>query len=189
MYVLPERSFFVVCFCYHRCNSWGVTRVAMPFSNSTWSLVTPCVTFHVTPSPTHFVSSYPIVAGHRVMHAQYLPSLPCKKHHCAVGQLFLLRSSFWFSMPLVETTTVGVQMNMAKCNLEPSAPLAYFASASGIYKHRRAHNVPQGDKITSQRLLHQSQAGVYRGKRHIPPHFGLFGPIRVPLPQGVELLV
>ena len=29
-------------------------------------------------------------------------------------------------------------------------------------------------KITSQRLLDQSQAGVYRGKRHIPPHFGPF---------------
>ena len=75
---------------------------------------------------------------------------------------------------------------MAKSNLEPSAPLAYFASASGIYKHRRGHNVPQGDKITSQRLLDQSQAGVYRGKRHIPPHFGLFGPIRVPYPKGVN---
>ena len=41
-------------------------------------------------------------------------------------------------------------------------------------------------KITSQRLLDQSQAGVYRGKRHIPPHFGLFGPIRVPYPKGLN---
>ena len=39
-------------------------------------------------------------------------------------------------------------------------------------------------EITAQRLLDQSQAGVYRGKRHIPPHFGLFGPIRVPYPKG-----
>ena len=39
--------------------------------------------------------------------------------------------------------------------------------------------------ITSQRLLHQSQAGVYWGKRHIPPNFGLFGPIRVPYPKGL----
>ena len=32
-------------------------------------------------------------------------------------------------------------------------------------------------QITSQRLLDQSQAGVCRGKHHIPPHFG---PIHVP---------
>ena len=41
-------------------------------------------------------------------------------------------------------------------------------------------------EITSQRLLDQSQAGVYRGKRHIPPHFGLFGAIRVPYPKGLN---
>ena len=40
--------------------------------------------------------------------------------------------------------------------------------------------------ITSQRLLDQSQAGVYRGKRHIPPHFGHFGAIRVPYPKGLN---
>ena len=39
-------------------------------------------------------------------------------------------------------------------------------------------------QITSQRLLDQSQAGVYRGKRHIPPILGLFGPIHVPYPKG-----
>ena len=38
-------------------------------------------------------------------------------------------------------------------------------------------------EITSQRLLDQSQAGIYRGKRHIPPRFGLFGPIGVPYPK------
>ena len=47
----------------------------------------------------------------------------------------------------------------------------------------------QNGKITSQRLLDQSQAGVYRGKRHIPPHFRLFGAIRVPYPKGLELLL
>ena len=41
-------------------------------------------------------------------------------------------------------------------------------------------------KITSQRLLDQSQAGVYRGKRHIPPHFGHFVAIRVPYPKGLN---
>ena len=41
-------------------------------------------------------------------------------------------------------------------------------------------------RITSQRLLDQSQASVYRGKRHIPPHFGHFGPIRVPYPKGLS---
>ena len=41
-------------------------------------------------------------------------------------------------------------------------------------------------EVTSQRLLDQSQAGVYRGKRHIPPHFGFFGPIRVPYPKGLN---
>ena len=41
-------------------------------------------------------------------------------------------------------------------------------------------------EVISQRLLDQSQAGVYRGKCHIPPHFGLFGPIRVPYPKGLN---
>ena len=44
----------------------------------------------------------------------------------------------------------------------------------------------KGNRIPSQRLLDQGQAGVYRGKRHIPPHFGLFGPIRVPYPKGLN---
>ena len=39
-----------------------------------------------------------------------------------------------------------------------------------------------GIKITSQRLLDQSQAGVYRGKRIL----GHFGPIRVPYPKGLN---
>ena len=38
-------------------------------------------------------------------------------------------------------------MHIAMSTLEPSAPLAYFASASGIYKHRRVHGVPRGDKL------------------------------------------
>ena len=44
-------------------------------------------------------------------------------------------------------------------------------------------------KITSQRLLDQSQAGVYRRKCHIPPHFWPFWAYSRTLPQGVELLV
>ena len=50
------------------------------------------------------------------------------------------------------------------------------------------HSAKISLKITSQRLLDQSQAGVYRGKRHIPPHFGLFGAIRVPYPKGLNCL-
>ena len=41
-------------------------------------------------------------------------------------------------------------------------------------------------EVTSQRLLDQSQAGVHRGKRHIPPNLGLFGPIHVPYPKGLN---
>ena len=44
-------------------------------------------------------------------------------------------------------------------------------------------------RITSQRLLDQSQAHAYTGKRHIPPHFGPFWAYSRTLPQGVELLV
>ena len=47
----------------------------------------------------------------------------------------------------------------------------------------------EGNRITPQRLLDQSQAGVYRGKRHISPHFGLFWTYSPTLPQGVEWLV
>ena len=41
-------------------------------------------------------------------------------------------------------------------------------------------------EVTSQSLLDQSQAGVYGGKSHIPPILGLFGPIRVPYPKGLN---
>ena len=75
-------------------------------------------------------------------YAQSLPSLPCSKHDNAALLLFLLHSSFEVSMPTVETSTIGAQMNIAQSTLEPSAALAYFASALGIYKHRRVHNVP-----------------------------------------------
>ena len=44
----------------------------------------------------------------------------------------------------------------------------------------------EGNRITSQRLLDQSQKQAYRGKRHIPPHFGIFGAIRVPYPKGLN---
>ena len=45
------------------------------------------------------------------------------------------------------------------------------------------HNVKYTNKITSQRLLDQSQAGVYMGKTpHTPP----FGPIRLPYPKGLN---
>ena len=47
-----------------------------------------------------------------------------------------------------------------------------------IYRHQRSPR-----KITSQRLLDQSQAGVYMGKTPHTPHFG---PIRVPYPKGLN---
>ena len=46
----------------------------------------------------------------------------------------------------------------------------------------------EGNRITSQRLLDQSQAGMW-GKRHVPPHFGPFWAYSRTLPQGVELCV
>ena len=45
------------------------------------------------------------------------------------------------------------------------------------------HGPPKSFKITSQRLLDQSQAGVYMGKTPHTPHFG---PIRVPYPKGLN---
>ena len=47
---------------------------------------------------------------------------------------------------------------------------------------------PDASQVTSQSLLDQSQAGVHRGKRHIPPRFGPFWAYSRALPQGVELL-
>ena len=44
-------------------------------------------------------------------------------------------------------------------------------------------------KITSQRLLDQSQAGIYMGKMPHTPPFGPFWAYSRTLPQGVELLV
>ena len=60
----------------------------------------------------------------------------------------------------------------------------HVVSARPIYPVRWA---PQRFKITSQRLLDQSQAGVYRGIHHIPPSFGLFWAYSPTLLQGVEL--
>ena len=63
-----------------------------------------------------------------------------------------------------------------------------FGGGGGGPKGSRAHNVlmqfsslgSSKMEITSQRLLDQSQAGVYMGKTpHTPP----FGPIRVPYPK------
>ena len=50
----------------------------------------------------------------------------------------------------------------------------------------RSNGNAPGCRITSHRLLDQSQAGVYRGKRQIPPILGLLGPIRVPYPMGLN---
>ena len=44
-------------------------------------------------------------------------------------------------------------------------------------------------EITSQRLLDQSQAGVYMGKTPHTPPFWPFWAYSATLPQGVELLV
>ena len=55
-------------------------------------------------------------------------------------------------------------------------------AASRTHCTANAPRFRQG-KITSQRLLDQSQAGVYMGKTpHTPP----FGPIRVPYPKGLN---
>ena len=70
----------------------------------------------------------------------------------------------------------------------------YLGVGGGGSKGSRAHNLlmqfsrlgSSKMEITSQRLLDQSQAGVYRGKRHIPPHFGHFVAIRVPYPKGLN---
>ena len=48
----------------------------------------------------------------------------------------------------------------------------------------------EGNRITSQRLLDQSQAGVYRGKRHIhPPILAFLGLFAYPTPRGVHNLL
>ena len=53
----------------------------------------------------------------------------------------------------------------------------------------RLNGAFQFTRITSQRLLDQSQAGVYQGKHHVPRHFGPSWAYSRTLPQGVELLV
>ena len=67
----------------------------------------------------------------------------------------------------------------------------------GGTKGSRAHNLltqfsglgSSKMEITSQRLLDQSQAGVYMGKTpHTPPFWPFWAYSRT-LPQGVELLV
>ena len=72
-----------------------------------------------------------------------------------------------------------------------------FGCVGGGYQESRAHNLlmqfshlsSSKMEITSQRLLDQSQAGVYMGKTpHTPPFWPFWAYSRT-LPQGVELLV
>ena len=73
-------------------------------------------------------------------------------------------------------------------------PFWYWPHGRGESPRRLVHNLlmqlfhPGQLKIqiTSQRLLDQSQAGVYMGKTPHTPHFGAYSRT---LPQGVELLV
>ena len=60
-----------------------------------------------------------------------------------------------------------------------------FVSALLVVDSLRG-GLAEGNIITSRRLLDQSEAGAYRGKRHIPPILGLFWPIRVPYPKGLN---
>ena len=75
---------------------------------------------------------------------------------------------------------LGERFIMAGCCITTKpAPEACWRGGGGI----KLQNLLKLQQITSQRLLDQSQAGVYRGKRHIPPHFR---PIRVPYPKGLN---
>ena len=59
-----------------------------------------------------------------------------------------------------------------------------------LYRGSRLRGgLAEGNRITSQRLLDQSQAGVYMGKTPHTPHFWPFWGCSRTLPQGVELLV
>ena len=71
----------------------------------------------------------------------------------------------------------------------PSFSNSRFLGELLAVKAPEKHFWPLEGEITSQRLLDQSQAGVYRGKRHLPPPFWPFWAYSRTLPQGVELLV
>ena len=65
--------------------------------------------------------------------------------------------------------------------------LSFMSALLGLDSVRGG--LAEGNRITSHRLLDQSQASVHRGKRHIPPHFEPFWASSRTLPQGVELAV
>ena len=77
------------------------------------------------------------------------------------------------------------------------SPYLGVRSGGGGSPKGRVHNLlmqffnPDSSKIevTSQRLLDQSQAGVYMGKTPHTPPFGPFWAYSRTLPQGVEMLV
>ena len=57
-------------------------------------------------------------------------------------------------------------MDITKCTLECSVPLAFFTSTSGIHKRQCVHNVLQGDK-NSQNVQLESPKGFLFGHRTI----------------------
>ena len=60
--------------------------------------------------------------------------------------------------------------------------MAFGQCAKAVFHPPQVNN----GKFTSHRLLDERQAGVYRGKRHIPPILGLFEHIHVPYPKGLN---
>ena len=63
------------------------------------------------------------------------------------------------------------------------------SGTGGLTVNLSSRCTAEGNRITSQRLLDQSQAGVYMGKTpHTPPFWPFWAYSRT-LPQGVELLV
>ena len=67
-----------------------------------------------------------------------------------------------------------------------------LAEGNRIFRNRSLPSsrcLAEGNRITLQRLLDQSQAGVYMGKTpHTPPFWPFWAYSRT-LPQGVEFLV
>ena len=93
---------------------------------------------------------------------------------------------FFFAVSTTERTRSKNHVSAGICECHPPGkegfPLFWHFGCSGP----KTQFFEVWFRITSQRLLDQSQAGVYRGKHHIPPHFGFFGPIRVPYPKGLN---
>ena len=107
--------------------------------------------------------------------------------HNLLMQFFTLGSSkievfetYIFDILITQNHHPSCEKHILACIYIVFTPFRVCVAGGRFFDSLRG-GLAEGNRITSQRLLDQSQAGVYRGKRHIPPILVLYA---YPTPRG-----